>query len=43
MLDKNRDRAKPFRGISGTLGREGRGERYGYFEVFYVVGPACIG
>jgi hypothetical protein len=31
------------RGISGTLRREGRGECYGYSEVFYVVAPACVG
>jgi hypothetical protein len=30
------------RGISGTLRREGRGECYGYSEVFYVVAPACV-
>jgi hypothetical protein len=43
MLDKNGDRAGPFRGISGTLKREGRRECYGYSEVFYVVGPTCVG
>jgi hypothetical protein len=42
MLYKNGDRAGPFRGISGTLGREGRGECCGYSEVFYVVAPACV-
>jgi hypothetical protein len=31
------------RGISGTLGREGRGECCGYSEVFYVVAPTCLG
>jgi hypothetical protein len=43
MLDKNGDRAEPFRGISGTLIKEGRGECCGYSEVFYVVAPACVG
>jgi hypothetical protein len=42
MLDKNRDRVGPFRGISGTLEREGRGECCGYSEVFYVVAHACV-
>jgi hypothetical protein len=31
------------RGVSGSLGREGWGECYGYFEVVYVVAPACVG
>jgi hypothetical protein len=35
--------AGAIRGISGTLGREGRGECCGYSEVFYVVAPACVG
>jgi hypothetical protein len=39
-VDKNRDRAGPFRGIRGTLEREWRGECCGYSEVFYVVAPA---
>jgi hypothetical protein len=30
------------RGISGTLRREGRGECYGYSEVFYMLAPACV-
>jgi hypothetical protein len=30
------------RGISGTLGRERRGECFGYYEGFYVVVPACV-
>jgi hypothetical protein len=33
MLDKNEDRAGPFRGMSGTLGRKGRGECCGYSKV----------
>jgi hypothetical protein len=43
MLDENRDRAEPFRWISGTLGREGWGELCDYSEVFYVIAPACVG
>jgi hypothetical protein len=43
MLDKNRDRVGPFKGISGTLGSEGWGECCGYSEVFFVVAPACVG
>jgi hypothetical protein len=43
MLDKNGDLAGPFRGISGTLRREGREECCGYFEVFDLVAPACVG
>jgi hypothetical protein len=31
------------RGISGTLGREGRGECCSYSKFFYVVAPACVG
>jgi hypothetical protein len=31
------------RGVSGSLRREGWGECYGYFEVVYVVAPACVG
>jgi hypothetical protein len=42
-VDKNGDRAGPFRGISGTLGREGREECCGYSEVFFVVALACVG
>jgi hypothetical protein len=30
------------RGISGTLRREGRGECYGYSEVFYMLAPGCV-
>jgi hypothetical protein len=30
------------RGISGTLGRDGREECCGYSDVFYVVTPACV-
>jgi hypothetical protein len=41
MLDNLRP-GGAIRGISGTLGREGRGEGYGYSEVFYVVAPACV-
>jgi hypothetical protein len=37
MLDKNGDRPRPLRGVSGTLEREERGECCGYYEVFYVV------
>jgi hypothetical protein len=33
MLDKNGDRAGPFRENNGILGREGRGKYCGYFEV----------
>jgi hypothetical protein len=33
MVDKNGDRAGPFRGISGTLRREGQEECYGYSEI----------
>jgi hypothetical protein len=33
ILDKNGDRAGPFRGISGTLEREGQGEYCGYSKV----------
>jgi hypothetical protein len=33
MLDKNRDRTGPFRGISETLRREGQGECCGCSEV----------
>jgi hypothetical protein len=43
MLDKNGDWAGPFRGISGTLRRKGRGECCGYPEAFYVVALACVG
>jgi hypothetical protein len=32
-VDKNGDRTGPFKGISGTLRREGRGECCGYSEV----------
>jgi hypothetical protein len=39
MWIKIGDRAGPFRGISGTLRREGRGECCGYSEIFYVVAP----
>jgi hypothetical protein len=42
MLDNLRP-GGAIRGISGTLGREGRGEGYGYSEVFYVVAPTCVG
>jgi hypothetical protein len=42
MLDDLRP-CGAIRVISGTLGREGRGECCGYFEVFYVVAPACVG
>jgi hypothetical protein len=38
-VDKNGDRTRLFRGISGTLGREGRGECCGYSNVFFVVAP----
>jgi hypothetical protein len=30
------------RGISGTLRREGWRECCGYFELFYVIAPACV-
>jgi hypothetical protein len=43
QMDKNGDRMGPFRGISGTLRREGRGECCGDSEVFYVVAPICVG
>jgi hypothetical protein len=43
MLDKNGDRPGPFRGFSGTFGREERGECCGYSEIFYVVAHACVG
>jgi hypothetical protein len=42
MLDKDKDQTGPFRGISETLERKGRGECCGYSEVFYVVAPACV-
>jgi hypothetical protein len=42
MLDNLRP-GGAIRGISGTLGREGRGECCGYSKVFYVVAPACVG
>jgi hypothetical protein len=41
MLDDLRP-GGAIRGISGTLRREGLGECYGYFEVFYVVAPTCV-
>jgi hypothetical protein len=43
ILDKNGDRARPFRKISGTLEMEGQGECCGYSKVFYVVAPVCVG
>jgi hypothetical protein len=42
MLDKNGDQTGPFRGISGTLRREGQRECCGYSEVFFVVAPICV-
>jgi hypothetical protein len=42
-VDKNGDQVGPFRGVSGTLGREGRRERCGYSEIFYVVASTCVG
>jgi hypothetical protein len=42
-VDKNGDRAGPFRGISGTLERKEQRECCDYFEVFYVVAPAYVG
>jgi hypothetical protein len=42
MLDNLRP-GGAIRGISETLGREGRGECCPYYEVFYVVAPACVG
>jgi hypothetical protein len=41
MLDNLRP-GGAIRGISETLGREGRGECCGYFKVFYVVASACV-
>jgi hypothetical protein len=43
MLDKNRDQTGSFRGISGTLRREGWRDYCDYSDVFYVVTPACVG
>jgi hypothetical protein len=42
MLDKNGDRAGLFRGISGTIGREGREECCVYSKVFYMVAPPVL-
>jgi hypothetical protein len=42
MLDNLRP-GGAIRGVSGTLRREGQGERCGYSEVFYVIASACVG
>jgi hypothetical protein len=42
MLDNLRP-GGAIRGISGILGREGRGECCDYSEVFYMVAPIGVG
>jgi hypothetical protein len=42
-LDKSVYRVGPFRGVSGTLRRERRGECHGYSDVSFVVALACVG